>query len=52
MKTKDEGKNIFLLTKKDILFLFIGFFVLFIITITAYYDITPEGLSSSGQIMI
>ncbi len=52
MKTESDKKNIFLLTKKDIFFLFIGFFVLFTITITAYNNITPLGLSSNGQIMI
>ncbi len=52
MKTESDVKNIFLLTKKDILFLFIGFFVLGILTFLAYEGVTPEGLSSNGQIMI
>ena len=52
MKTETGDKAVFLLSKKDIFFLCVGFLLLFIITITAYNGITPDGLTPNGQIMI
>ena len=37
---------------RDIFFIILAFSIIFIFYTTAYYDITPEGLSKDGQIMI
>ena len=52
MSNESKENEFILANNKKIIYLIIAFLILAIITVTARNDITPDGLSADGQIMI
>jgi len=51
-ESKNSEKKFTIITRRNLSFIILAFSIVAIFSITAYYEVTPSGLTPAGQIMI